>query len=58
MLFTVAREVTLIKTLYERKGNKKHEHKINHGGRIMFVAVIQRPVLTEGIEYIVLDLPT
>ncbi len=51
-------EITLIKALGKRKCYKEHENKIDHSNRVVFVAMIQRPMLAERIEYIVLDLPS
>lgn len=51
-------EITLIKALGQCKGDKKHQGKINNRNRIVFITMVQRPMLTERIEYIVLDLPS
>ena len=43
-------EVPVIETLEEHESNKEGEDKIEDGCRVMFEAVIERPVSDESVE--------
>jgi branched-subunit amino acid permease len=51
-------EIARVEALHKRKDDKKHKDKVNNGNRIMFIAMIQGPMLTECIEDIILSLPS
>jgi len=51
-------EIALVEALHKRKDNKQHKDEVHNGHRIMFIAMIQGPMLTEGIEDIILSLPS
>ena len=51
-------EITLVEALHKRKDNKQHKDEVHNGHRIMFIAMIQGPMLAECVEDIILRLPS
>ena len=51
-------EIALVEALHQGKDNEKHKDEVHNGHRIMFIAMIQGPMLAECIEDIILRLPS